>query len=138
MGKGLKETRGDVQEGIDTAYYTAGEGRRLFGETTPSELPDKFAMSVRMPVGVCGLITPWNFPIAIPSWKAFPALICGNTLILKPAESTPASATYFVRILQEAGVPDGVINLVHGGPKAGEMLVHHPGVDLISFTGSSE
>lgn len=138
MGKVLKEARGDVQEAIDTAFYYAGEGRRLFGQTTTSELPDKFSMSVRLPVGICGLITPWNFPIAIPSWKVFPALICGNTVIFKPAEDTPASATYFVRILQEAGVPDGVINLVHGGPKTGEMLVRHPGIDLISFTGSSE
>lgn len=138
MGKVLKEARGDVQEAIDTAFYYAGEGRRLFGQTTTSELPDKFSMTVRMPVGVCGLITPWNFPIAIPSWKVFPALICGNAVILKPAEDTPASATYFMRILQEAGVPDGVINLIHGGPKTGEILVRHPGVDLISFTGSSE
>ncbi len=138
MGKVLKEARGDVQEAIDTAFYYAGEGRRLFGQTSTSELPDRFAMSVRMPVGVCGLITPWNFPIAIPSWKVFPALICGNTMIFKPAEDTPASATYFVRIFQEAGVPDGVVNLIHGGPKTGEMLVRHPGIDLISFTGSSE
>jgi acyl-CoA reductase-like NAD-dependent aldehyde dehydrogenase len=89
MGKVLKETRGDVQEGIDTAFYVAGEGRRLFGETTASELPDKFAMSVRLPIGVCALITPWNFPMAIPTWKLFPALLCGNTVVLKPAEDTP-------------------------------------------------
>jgi len=137
MGKVLKEARGDVQEAIDTAFYYSGEGRRLFGRTTTSELPDKFSMTVRMPVGVCGLITPWNFPIAIPSWKIFPALICGNTAVLKPAEDTPASATYLVEILKDAGVPDGVINLVHGGPKTGAILVRHPGIDLISFTGSS-
>jgi aldehyde dehydrogenase (NAD+) len=137
MGKVLKEARGDVQEAIDTAFYYAGEGRRLFGQTTTSELPDKFSMTVRMPVGVCGLITPWNFPVAIPSWKIFPALICGNTVVLKPAEDAPASATHFVRILKEAGVPDGVINLVHGGPKTGEILVRHQGIDLVSFTGSS-
>jgi acyl-CoA reductase-like NAD-dependent aldehyde dehydrogenase len=104
MGKILKETRGDVQEGIDTAFYVAGEGRRLFGETTPAELPDKFAMSVRMPVGVCALITPWNFPVAIPTWKMFPALLCGNAVVLKPAEDTPASAARLVEILAEAGM----------------------------------
>src|SRR5215470_3160392 len=113
MGKILKETRGDVQEGIDTAYYAGGEGRRLFGETTPAELPNKFAMSVRAPVGVCGLITPWNFPVAIPTWKLFPALLCGNTVILKPAEDTPHSAVLFFEVLEEAGVPPGVVNLVH-------------------------
>jgi aldehyde dehydrogenase (NAD+) len=138
MGKVLKEARGDVQEAIDTAFYYAGEGRRLFGRTTTSELADKFSMTLRMPAGVCGLISPWNFPVAIPSWKIFPALICGNTVVLKPAEDTPASATYFIEILKQAGVPNGVINLVHGGPKTGGMLVRHPGIDLISFTGSSE
>ncbi len=138
MGKVLKETRGDVQEAIDMAYYVAGEGRRLFGQTTTSELKNKFAMSVRMPVGVCGLITPWNFPVAIPSWKVFPALICGNTLVFKPAEDTPASASEFVEILRQAGLPPGVLNLVHGGPKTGEALVHHPRFRLISFTGSCE
>ncbi len=139
MGKILKETRGDVQEGIDTAYYTAGEGRRLFGETTPSELPDKFAMSVRVPVGVCGLITPWNFPMAIPTWKLFPALLCGNTVILKPAEDTPRTAVLLFEILEEAGVPPGVANLVHGmGEQAGAALVRHPDVRLLSFTGSTE
>jgi hypothetical protein len=107
MGKVLKETRGDVQEGVDTAFYTAGEGRRLFGETTPSELPDKFAMSVRAPIGVCALITPWNFPMAIPTWKLFPALLCGNTVILKPAEDTPHTAVKLFEILEEAGVPPG-------------------------------
>ncbi len=138
MGKVLKEARGDVQEAIDMAYYTAGEGRRLFGKTTTSELKNKFAMCVRMPIGVCGLITPWNFPVAIPSWKVFPALICGNTLVLKPAEDTPLCAHEFTRILAEAGLPPGVLNMVHGGAAAGEALVHHPRVRLISFTGSSE
>lgn len=138
MGKVLKETRGDVQEAIDMAYYVAGEGRRLFGQTTPSELPNKFAMSLRMPVGVCGLITPWNFPMAIPSWKIFPALICGNTLVFKPAEDTPASASEFVSILEEAGLPPGVLNLVHGGPRTGQAIVKHPQIRLISFTGSCE
>ncbi|KAF3884757.1 MULTISPECIES: aldehyde dehydrogenase family protein [Nostocales] len=139
MGKPLAEARGDVQEGIDCAYYSAGEGRRLFGQTTPSEMPNKFAMTVRMPVGVCALITPWNFPVAIPCWKAMPALVCGNTVILKPAEDTPACATKLVEIFAEAGFPDGVINLVHGvGEEAGKALVEHPDVDLVSFTGSSE
>ena len=138
MGKILKETRGDVQEGIDTAFYVAGEGRRLFGATTPAELPDKFAMSIRAPVGVCGLITPWNFPLAIPTWKLFPALLCGNTAVLKPAEDTPLSAVKLFEILEEAGIPPGVANLVHGrGETAGAALVRHPGVRLISFTGSS-
>jgi alpha-ketoglutaric semialdehyde dehydrogenase len=139
MGKILKETRGDVQEGIDTAFYAGGEGRRLFGETTPAELPNKFAMSVRAPVGVCGLITPWNFPLAIPTWKLFPALLCGNTVVLKPAEDTPHTAVLFFEVLEEAGVPPGVANLVHGrGETAGAALVAHPDVQLISFTGSSE
>jgi acyl-CoA reductase-like NAD-dependent aldehyde dehydrogenase len=139
MGKPLTEARGDIQEGIDCALYYAGEGRRLFGETTPSEMPNKFAMTVRVPIGVCGLITPWNFPIAIPCWKAMPALVCGNTVILKPAEDTPACATKLIEIFQEAGLPPGVINLVHGvGEEAGKALVEHPDVDLISFTGSSE
>ena len=138
MGKILKETRGDVQEGIDTAFYVAGEGRRLFGETTPAELPDKFAMSVRMPIGVCALITPWNFPMAIPTWKMFPALLCGNTVVLKPAEDTPASAARLVEILNEAGVPPGVVNRVHGrGEEVGAALVRHPDVQLVSFTGSA-
>jgi aldehyde dehydrogenase (NAD+) len=138
MGKILTETRGDVQEGIDTAFYMAGEGRRLFGQTTPSELPRKFCMSVRMPVGVVGVISPWNFPLAIPSWKIFPALICGNTIVFKPAPDTPACAGRLVEILEEAGIPPGVVNLVHGyGSEAGKALVEHPGVDLISFTGST-
>jgi aldehyde dehydrogenase (NAD+) len=138
MGKILKETRGDVQEGIDTAFYVAGEGRRLFGETTPSELPDKFAMSVRSPIGVCALITPWNFPMAIPTWKLFPALLCGNTVVLKPAEDTPYTAVKFFEILAEAGVPPGVVNLVHGrGEETGAALVRHADVKLVSFTGSA-
>jgi aldehyde dehydrogenase (NAD+) len=139
MGKVLNETRGDVQEAIDTAFYMAGEGRRLFGQTTPSELRDKLAMSVRMPVGVCGMIAPWNFPMAIPSWKLFPALVCGNTCVIKPAEDTPLSTLNLVEALLEAGLPDGVVNVVTGfGPDAGAPLVSHPGIDAISFTGSSE
>lgn len=139
MGKPLTEARGDVQEGIDCAFYNAGEGRRLFGQTTPSEMPNKFAMTVRTPVGVCALITPWNFPVAIPCWKAMPALVCGNTVILKPAEDTPACATKLIEIFAEAGFPEGVVNLVHGvGQEAGKALVEHPDVDLVSFTGSSE
>ena len=138
MGKVLKETRGDVQEGIDTAFYVAGEGRRLFGQTTPAELPDKFAMSVRAPIGVCALITPWNFPMAIPTWKMFPALLCGNTVILKPAEDTPHTAVKLLEILDEAGVPPGVVNLIHGrGEEAGAALVRHRDVQLVSFTGSA-
>jgi aldehyde dehydrogenase (NAD+) len=138
MGKILKETRGDVQEGIDTAFYVAGEGRRLFGETTPSELPNKFAMSVRTPVGVCALITPWNFPMAIPTWKLFPALLCGNAVVLKPAEDTPHTAVKLFEILAEAGLPSGVVNLVHGrGEEVGAALVRHRDVQLVSFTGSA-
>jgi alpha-ketoglutaric semialdehyde dehydrogenase len=139
MGKVLAETRGDVQEAIDMAYYIAAEGRRLFGVTAPSELPNKFAMSIRQPLGVCGLITPWNFPMAIPSWKIFPALVAGNTVVIKPATDTPASAHHLVEILIEAGVPDGVLNIVHGGGSAvGVPLTEHRGVSMISFTGSSE
>jgi alpha-ketoglutaric semialdehyde dehydrogenase len=138
MGKVLAETRGDVQEAIDMTYYMAGEGRRLFGQTTPSELPNKFAMSVRQPIGVCGMITPWNFPMAIPSWKMMPALISGNTVVLKPAEDTPLSAYHLVQVLTEAGVPRGVVNLVSGdGPNAGAPLAQHKAVPVISFTGSS-
>ncbi len=138
MGKVLKESRGDVQEAVDMAYYAAGEGRRLLGHTTTSELKNKFAMSMRMPIGVCGLITPWNFPVAIPSWKIFPALICGNTVVFKPAEDTPLCASLFVEIMEEAGLPGGVLNMVHGGPQAGRAVVRHPKIRLISFTGSSE
>ena len=137
MGKVRAEAGGDVQEAIDMSYYMAGEGRRLFGQTTPSELPDKFMMSVRMPVGVVGAITPWNFPIAIPSWKLCPALVCGNTVVLKPAEDTPFLAERFVELLAEAGVPPGVVNVVHGfGEEAGDALVRHPDVPVITFTGS--
>lgn len=138
MGKVLKEAEGDVQEGVDTAFHVAGEGRRLFGETTTSELPDRFAMSVRMPIGVCGLITPWNFPIAIPTWKIFPALVCGNALVFKPAEDTPACAVELVKILAEAGLPKGVLNLVLGDGRVGGEMVRHAGIRLISFTGSTE
>jgi len=138
MGKVLAETRGDVQEAIDEAFYVAGEGRRLFGITTPSELPDKFAMSVRMPVGVVGLITPWNFPMAIPSWKLFPALVAGNTCVIKPATDTPLSTYNLVQALVDAGLPPGVINIVcGGGSTTGAALVEHPDVRAISFTGSS-
>jgi aldehyde dehydrogenase (NAD+) len=139
MGKVKAEAGGDVQEAIDMSYYMGGEGRRLFGQTTPSELRDKFMMSVRMPVGVVGAITPWNFPIAIPAWKLCPALVCGNTVVLKPAEDTPLLAQRFVELLYEAGVPEGVVQVVHGyGEEAGEALVKHPDVPVISFTGSRE
>ncbi|HMC82648.1 MAG TPA: aldehyde dehydrogenase family protein, partial [Candidatus Polarisedimenticolia bacterium] len=139
MGKVLKETRGDVQEAIDISYYTAGEGRRLFGRTVPSELPNKYAMSMRMPLGVCALITPWNFPMAIPSWKLIPALVCGNTVVIKPASDTPLSTYHIVKVCQEAGIPRGVVNLVTGsGKSVGTPLLENPEVDLISFTGSTE
>jgi aldehyde dehydrogenase (NAD+) len=139
MGKVLKEARGDVQEAIDLIFYAAGEGRRLFGQTTPSELPDKFAMSVRTPVGVCGLITPWNFPMAIPMWKMAPALVCGNTIVFKPASDTPLCAAKLVEVLVEAGLPDGVLNLIHGsGEEAGMAVLNHPDIQLISFTGSAQ
>ncbi len=139
MGKVKAEAGGDVQEAIDMSYYMGGEGRRLFGQTTPSELRDKFMMSVRMPVGVVGAITPWNFPIAIPAWKLCPALVCGNTVVLKPAEDTPLLAERFVELLAEAQLPDGVVNIVHGyGEEAGDALVRHPDVPVITFTGSRE
>lgn len=138
MGKVLAETRGDVQEAIDMGFFMAGEGRRLYGVTTPSELPNKFQMSVRQSMGVCGLITPWNFPMAIPSWKIFPALICGNTVVIKPAEDTPLSTFNLVQALIDAGLPPGVVNIVTGfGPEAGEPLVRHNDVKVISFTGST-
>ncbi len=137
MGKPLVEARGDVQEAIDTAEYAASEGRRLFGYTTPSELPNKVNLSFRMPVGVCGIITAWNFPIAVPSWKIFPALVCGNTVVWKPSEDAPLCANLLAQILQEAGLPPGVFNVVHGDAEAGEALVRHPGVRLIAFTGST-
>jgi aldehyde dehydrogenase (NAD+) len=139
MGKVLDETRGDVQEGIDTAYYAATEGRRLFGHTVPSELPNKFAMAIRVPIGVAGIITPWNFPMAIPTWGIFPAILSGNTVVFKPASDTPKTATTLVQIMMEAGVPEGVVNLVHGGGgEVGNAIVTHPDVDMILFTGSSE
>jgi len=139
MGKVLDETRGDVQEAIDMTYLMAGEGRRQFGVTTPSELPSKFAMAVRAPIGVAGLITPWNFPMAIPSWKIMPALICGNTMVLKPAEDTPLSTYHLTYAMQEAGLPPGVLNVVFGdGPGAGAPILRHRDVHLVSFTGSTE
>jgi len=138
MGKILPEGLSDVQEAIDMAYYMAGEGRRLSGQTIPSELADKDCRSVRVPVGVFALITPWNFPTAIPSWKLFPALISGNTVVFKPSSLTPVAATMLVKILDEAGVPPGVVNLVHGsGDDVGNYLANHPGIDAVSFTGSS-
>jgi alpha-ketoglutaric semialdehyde dehydrogenase len=139
MGKVLPEARGDVQEAIDVAYYMAGEGRRLFGQTVPSEMPDKFAMAIRKPIGVVGIITPWNFPVAIPAWKLFPALICGNTAVIKPASDTPACLVRFVELLLEGGVPGGVVNVVTGsGAEVGNAIVDHPDVRVISFTGHTE
>jgi alpha-ketoglutaric semialdehyde dehydrogenase len=138
MGKVLNETRGDVQEAIDMTFYIAGEGRRMFGQTVPSELRNKFAMSVRQPLGVCSIITPWNFPMAIPSWKIIPALVCGNTVVFKPASQTPLSALNFVKVLQDAGVPKGVVNMVTGdGDEVGTPLTTHPAVRVVSFTGST-
>ena len=139
MGKVKAEAGGDVQEAIDMSLYMAGEGRRLFGQTTPSELRDKFNMSVRQPIGVVGAITPWNFPIAIPSWKIAPALVCGNTVVFKPATDTPLLGERFVELLAEAGLPKGVLNIVHGGGGAvGDRLVRHPDVRVITLTGSRE
>jgi aldehyde dehydrogenase (NAD+) len=139
MGKPLQETRGDVQEGIDTAYYAATEGRRLFGHTVPSELRNKWAMSFRRPIGVCGIITPFNFPMAIPTWKMFPALLCGNACIFKPAEDVPHTGTALVEIMLEAGLPPEVIQLVHGlGEEVGAAIVSHPAIPVISFTGSTD
>ncbi len=138
MGKILPETLGDVQEAIDMAYYMAGEGRRLSGETIPSELPDKDCKSIRVPMGVCALITPWNFPLAIPAWKIMPALIAGNTVVFKPSSYTSIAAAKFVEVLERAGVPEGVLNLVHGrGEDIGDYLAAHPGIDAVSFTGST-
>jgi len=139
MGKVLDETRGDVQEAIDMAYYMAGEGRRMFGQTTPSEMRNKFQMSVRKPHGVVGLITPWNFPMAIPSWKLMPAIVAGNTVVLKPATFTPKLSIRLVEVLEEAGLPEGVVNIVLGsGSRVGDPLLNHPDVPVISFTGSTE
>src|SRR5437764_12697696 len=139
MGKVLDETRGDVQEAIDMTYLMAGEGRRLFGVTTPSELPNKFNMAVRMPLGVAGLITPWNFPIAIPAWKGMAALICGNTVVIKPASLTPLSVVMLAEALEEAGLPKGVWKVVTGGGReVGEPMLKNPKVSVISFTGSTD
>jgi aldehyde dehydrogenase (NAD+) len=138
MGKVLSEARGDVQEGIDIAYLMAGEGRRMFGDTVPSELPDKWAMSVRQPIGVAGIITPWNFPIAIPCWKMMPALVTGNTVVFKPASDTPHCATLLVELMAESGFPPGTVNLVTGaGGEVGDAIVDSPDVSVVSFTGSS-
>src|SRR3954451_7639084 len=139
MGKVLDETRGDVQEAIDMTYFMAGEGRRQYGQTVPSELRDKFAVSLRQPLGVCAVITPWNFPMAIPSWKIMPALVCGNTVVFKPASYTPLLGYRLVKIFEEAGLPRGVLNIVFGtGGEVGNAIVAHPDVKLISFTGSTE
>jgi len=139
MGKTLKESRADIQEGIDFAVFMAGEGRRMYGVTTKSELPGKFSMTIRHPIGVAGLITPWNFPIAIPTWKLFPALVSGCTVVFKPAEDTPLLALKLVQMFEEAGLPPGVLNFVTGfGEEAGQPLVEHPDVRCISFTGSLE
>ncbi|MFN2451687.1 MAG: aldehyde dehydrogenase family protein [Candidatus Dormibacteria bacterium] len=139
MGKVLTEARGDVQEGIDMGKYMAGQSRLAFGETVPSELRNKWAMTMRQPLGVVGVITPWNFPVAIPTWKIFPALLCGNAVVFKPAEDTPLCALRFVELLEEAGLPAGVVNIVFGyGEEAGSALVHHPDVAAISFTGSAQ
>ncbi|MDD5087606.1 MAG: aldehyde dehydrogenase family protein [bacterium] len=139
MGKPIFETRGDVQEGIDTAMYACGEGYRLFGHTVPSELPNKFNMTIRFPIGVAGLVTPWNFPMAIPTWKIFPALMCGNTVVIKPAEITPLSVWNLLNAMLDSGFPPEVINVVFGsGSKVGNAIVEHPDTNVISFTGSSE
>lgn len=139
MGKPRVEARKDVQEGIDCALYYAGEGHRLFGQTTTSEMPDKFVMTMRMPIGVCALITPWTFPVAIPCCNILAAIICGNTVILKPAQDTPACASFLVQVFHDAGLPAGVINLVHGiGSEIGNKLVEHPGINFVSFTGSAK
>jgi aldehyde dehydrogenase (NAD+) len=139
MGKVLDETRGDVQEAIDMTFFMAGEGRRQYGQTVPSELRDKFAMSIRQPLGVCAVITPWNFPMAIPSWKIIPALVCGNTVVFKPATLTPLSALNFVKILDEAGIPAGVVNLVTGGGgEVGNAMLVSDNVRVVSFTGSTD
>jgi acyl-CoA reductase-like NAD-dependent aldehyde dehydrogenase len=139
MGKVISEARGDVQEAIDMTFYMAGEGRRMFGQTTPSEMREKFMMSVRKPFGVCGIITPWNFPMAIPSWKMTPALVTGNTVVFKPATFTPRMAIRLVEVLEEAGLPAGVVNIVLGdGKNVGDPIIEHPDVPLISFTGSTE
>jgi len=138
MGKVLNETRGDVQEAIDMTFYMAGEGRRMFGQTVPSELRNKFAMSVRQPLGVCSIVTPWNFPMAIPSWKIVPALVCGNTVVFKPSSNTPLSALHFVKVLIEAGIPKGVVNMITGDADVGTAMTTDPRVSVVSFTGSTK
>ncbi|MBE2268665.1 MAG: aldehyde dehydrogenase family protein [Anaerolinea sp.] len=138
MGKVLSEARGDVQEAIDMAYYMGGEGRRMLGYTAPVEMPDKFGMALRDSVGVVGLVTPWNFPVAVPSWKMLPALVAGNCVVWKPSEETPAVAAAFVKVFEDAGLPPGVLNLVLGAGEAGNALVSHPDVRVISFTGSTD
>ena len=138
MGKIIAEARGEVQEAIDMAYFMGGEGRRLLGYTAPVEMPNKFGMAIRDSVGVIGLITPWNFPTAVPSWKMLPALVAGNTIVFKPAEDIPAISAAFIEVFQEAGLPDGVLNMVLGAGAAGSALVDHPDVRVISFTGSTQ
>ncbi|MBU3699829.1 MAG: aldehyde dehydrogenase family protein [Candidatus Kapabacteria bacterium] len=138
MGKTVTETKGDIQEAIDTAYYAATETRRLFGYTAPSEMSNKMNMSFRMPIGVCGIITAWNFPIAVPSWKILPALAAGNTVVFKPSDDSPHSANIFAEILEEAGLPAGVFNVIHGNAEAGSALVEHPQVRVVGFTGSTQ
>src|SRR6476469_2744487 len=139
MGKVLSEARGDVQEGIDIAFLMAGEGRRMFGDTTPSELPDKWAMSIRQPIGIAGIITPWNCPIAIPGGQIMPALVAGNTVVFKPSSDTPHCATLLVELMAEAGFPPGTVNLVTGaGGEVGDAIVENPDVSVVSFTGSSD
>jgi aldehyde dehydrogenase (NAD+) len=138
MGKPFFETKGDVQEAIDTAYYAASETRRLFGHTVPSELPSKFNMSIRRPIGVCGIISAWNFPVAVPTWKMFPAIACGNTVVFKPSSDAPHSGELLVRVMTDSGVPSGVVNLVQGRGSVGRAIVEHPDVNVVSFTGSTE
>lgn len=138
MGKTFTETKGDVQEAIDTAYYAGSETRRLFGHTVPSELPDKFNMSIRRPIGVCGVITAWNFPVAVPTWKIFPAIAAGNTVVFKPSEDAPHSGALLVKVFIDAGLPEGVVNLIQGDGSTGSALVSHPDIDAVSFTGSSQ
>ncbi|MBI5716055.1 MAG: aldehyde dehydrogenase family protein, partial [Chloroflexi bacterium] len=139
MGKVIAEARGDVQEAIDMAFYMGGEGRRMLGYTAPVEMPNKFGMAVREPIGVCAIITPWNFPLAVPSWKIFPALVAGNTLVYKPSPETPILGIEFVKVFEDAGLPAGVINVITApGIEAGQALVRHPKVKAISFTGSTK
>ncbi len=138
MGKPVFETKGDVQEAIDTAYYSATETRRLFGYNAPSEMENKVNLSFRMPIGVCGIITAWNFPMAVPSWKILPALACGNTIIYKPSEDAPHSGNLMAEVLEEAGLPPGVFNVLHGRAECGEAIVEDLTVKVIGFTGSTK